>query len=93
MRGADPDAWVTVAQFNDAIDAQLLQGRLQAEGITTFLADQNLVQAHQLLAIALGGIRVQVAARDAEAAASIIAALASGDYALDEDFDPGSKLD
>ena len=89
----DPDAWVTVARFNDPVDAQLLQGRLQAEGVTTFLADQNLVQTHQLLAIAVGGVRVQVAARDAALAAEIIAALDSGDYALDEDFDPGPTVD
>ena len=89
----DPDAWLTVARLNDAVEAQLLQGRLQADGIEAQLADQNHVQADPLIAIALGGVRVQVRQRDAAVAQSIIEALASGDYALDDDFDPGASID
>lgn len=89
----DPDDWLTVARFSDAVEAQLLQGRLQADGIEAFLADRNHVQADPLIALALGGVRVQVKARDVDAARVVIAALASGDYALDEDFDPGSSID
>ncbi len=89
----DSDDWLTVARLNDAVEAQLLQGRLQADGIDAQLADQNHVQADPLIAIALGGVRVQVKARDAAAAQAVIAALASGDYALDDDFDPGASVD
>ena len=89
----DQDGWLTVARLNDAVEAQLLQGRLQADGIEAQLADQNHVQADPLIAIALGGVRVQVKARDAAAAQAVIEALASGDYALDDDFDPGSSVD
>lgn len=89
----DPDAWLTVARLNDAVEAQLLLGRLQADGIEAQLADQNHVQADPLIAIALGGVRVQVRRRDAAVALSIIDALASGDYALDDDFDPGARID
>lgn len=79
----------TVAQFNDPVDAQLLQGRLQAEGIPTFLADEQLIQANRLLSIALGGVRVQVSGDDAAQARRVIAALEAGEYALDEDSDVG----
>lgn len=79
----------TIAQFNDPVDAQLLQGRLQAEGIPAFLADEHLVQANRLLAIAVGGVRVQVAGDDVERARAVIAALAAGHYALDENDDVG----
>lgn len=92
MRDA-PDEWLTVARLNDAVEAQLLQGRLQADGIDAQLADQNHVQADPLIAIALGGVRVQVRRRDAAIAQAIIAAMASGDYALDDDFDPGPAVD
>ena len=78
----------TIAQFNDPVDAQLLQGRLQAEGIPAFLADEHLIQANRLLSIALGGVRVQVAADDLSRAQTVMAALEAGDYALDEDSDP-----
>ncbi|WP_293368750.1 DUF2007 domain-containing protein [Nevskia sp.] len=91
--GNAPDDWLTVARLNDAVEAQLLQGRLQADGIEAQLADQNHVQADPLIAIALGGVRVQVRRRDAAVAQSIIEALASGDYALDDDFDPGASVD
>jgi len=89
----DPDDWLTVARLHDAVEAQLLLGRLQADGIEAQLADQNHVQADPLIVLALGGVRVQVRRRDAAVAQSVIAALASGDYALDEDFDPGASVD
>lgn len=92
MRDA-PDDWLTVARCHDAVEAQLLQGRLQADGIEAVLADHHHVQADPLIALALGGVRVQVKARQAAAARAVIAALASGDYALDEDFDPGAHVD
>ncbi|GAC1628667.1 MAG: hypothetical protein NVS9B10_18850 [Nevskia sp.] len=82
----------TIAQFNDPVDAQLLQGRLQAEGIPAFLADEHLIQANRLLSIALGGVRVQVAGDDLARALAVLAALAAGDYALDEDSDPEALL-
>lgn len=88
-----PDDWLTVARRHDAVDAQLLLGRLQADGIEAQLADQNHVQADPLIALALGGVRVQVRRRDQAIAQSIIEALASGDYALDDDFDPGSSVE
>lgn len=88
-----PDDWVTVAQFHDPVDAQLLQVHLQAEGLDTFLADQHLVQTDRLIAIAVGGVKVQVQARDVALAQGVIAALASGRYALDDDFDPGPPQD
>ena len=90
--GADPEDWLTVARLHDAVEAQLLLGRLQADGIEAQLADQNHVQADPLIVLALGGVRVQVRRRDA-VAQSVIAALASGDYALDDDFDPGNSVD
>lgn len=78
----------TVAQFNDPVDAQLLQGRLQAEGIPAFLADEHLIQANRLLSIMLGGVRVQVSADDLARAQAVLARMEAGDYALDEDADP-----
>lgn len=81
---------VTVAQYHDPVDAQLLQGRLQAEGIPAFLADEHLIEANRLLAIMLGGVRVQVSADDLPRAQAVLERIEAGDYALDEDADPES---
>jgi hypothetical protein len=51
---------VTIATFDNQIDAFVALGRLQAEGIEAFLADQNLVQMDVLYNIAVGGIKLQV---------------------------------
>ena len=83
---------VTIARILEPIDAQILQGRLQAEGIPTFLADQQLIQANRLIAVAIGGVRLQVPARHAERAQAVLAAVEAGDYALPDDVvpeDPG----
>jgi hypothetical protein len=51
---------VTIATFDNQIDAFVALGRLQAEGVEAFLADQNLVQMDVLYNIAVGGIKLQV---------------------------------
>ncbi|MCX7072041.1 MAG: hypothetical protein NTW01_13745 [Gammaproteobacteria bacterium] len=91
--GDDPDRWQTVARLSDAVEAQVLLGRLLADGIDAQLADQNHVQADPLIALALGGVRLQVRHRDLTPALAVLERLARGDYALDEDFDPGASID
>ena len=86
-----PVVFTTIARFLIPTDAHILKGRLEAEGIPVHLADGNLVQTHNLIAIAVGGIRVQVPASHAAEAREILAAIRSGDFAVDEDFDPGSE--
>lgn len=84
------DELETVARCNDAVEAQLLMNLLQSEGIPASLADAHLIQAYQLLSIAIGGVRVRVPARHVADAQRIIAAFEAGEYALDEDCDPGA---
>lgn len=61
-------ALVTVATFDLMPDAHIALGRLQAEGIECWLADENLVQTDWLYSIAVGGIKLQVRQIDAERA-------------------------
>ena len=77
---------VTIATYDFITDAEIARGRLQAEGIEAFLADQHLVQTDWLYSIAVGGIKLQVEAARAEA---ILAQDFSGE--LDSEF--GSKVD
>ena len=61
--------------------------RLEADGISAFVADEHHVRLNWHLATALGGAKVQVAAKDAEAAQKIIAAVERGEYALPDEPD------
>jgi uncharacterized RDD family membrane protein YckC len=50
----------TVAVFGSMLEAEILRARLDAAGIPAIVVDGNLVQAYALIAIAVGGVRVQV---------------------------------
>jgi hypothetical protein len=63
---------VTVATFDFLPDAEIAKGRLLTEGIQCRLADQHLVQTDWLYSIAVGGIKVQVQAQDADRARAIL---------------------
>lgn len=63
---------VTIASFDFLPQAEIARGRLLAEGITSRLADQHLVQTDWLYSLAVGGIKLQVAAKDAERAVVIL---------------------
>lgn len=76
---------VTVATFDNMVDAHIALGRLQAEGIRATLADENLVQTDWLYSIAVGGIKLQVADADAGRARLVLAT----DYSdFDDDQEP-----
>ena len=47
----------TVATFDTIIDANIAMGRLKAEEIECWLADEHLVQTDMLYSPAIGGIR------------------------------------
>lgn len=64
---------ITIATFDTMPDAHIALGRLHAEGIAARLADEHLVQTDWLYAIAVGGIKLQVAESDADRARTILA--------------------
>lgn len=82
----------TVARYLVPTDAFLAQGCLVAAGVPAVVADANHVQADQLIASAIGGVRVLVPEVYLAQSTAILEALARGDYALDDDFDVGSAL-
>lgn len=70
---------VTVATFDLMTDAHIAMGRLAAEGVEAWLADEHLVQTDWLYSVAVGGIKLQVRPEDAEQARTILATDYSGD--------------
>ena len=69
---------IIIARFDSMPEAHIAMGRLEAEGIEAWLADEHLVQTDWLYSIAVGGIKLQVAAEDAQRASKILATDYSG---------------
>ena len=66
------DKLITIARFNEPLQAELAKIKLNAEGINCFLAGENFVGTYWLLANAEGGVKLQVKETDAEKALEII---------------------
>ncbi|MGD8741846.1 MAG: hypothetical protein PVH46_00345 [Granulosicoccaceae bacterium] len=64
---------ITIARYDTMPEAHIALGRLLAEGIEAWLADENLVQTDWLYSIAVGGIKLQVEPGDVERALAILA--------------------
>ena len=71
---------VTVAAYNNPLEAHLAKGRLDVEGIPAYLAHEHHVWANWVYSQALGGVKVQVFVEDADAASKILDAHNKGDY-------------
>lgn len=84
---------VTVTRVFNALEAEMLRGCLESEGIPATLGDVQTVQTDTLLTVAMGGIRVMVPAPFADAARQTVEAFERGALAIDE-ADPltGSRL-
>jgi hypothetical protein len=78
---------VTIARRFDPIAAELLRGRLAADGIPATLGDAHLVQTYALWATALGGVRVMVPASYVPQALRAIAAIEHGELRLEDEGD------
>jgi len=75
---------VTVARVFNTLEAEMLRGCLEAEGIPATLGDVQTVQTDTLLTVAMGGVRIRVPAPFADAARQTIEAFERGALAIDE---------
>jgi len=76
-----------VARYLTPTEAHMLCACLNAGGVPAEAGDTHLVQAHSLLAGAVGGASVRVPANYVAEARELMAAFRRGDFALDENFD------
>jgi hypothetical protein len=74
----------TVARSFTPTEMHILRGRLEADGIPAFVVDDNINQTNSLLAVATGGVRLQVASQYVPDAVRIIAEVKLGNRALEE---------
>jgi hypothetical protein len=65
---------ITIATFSKPEQAHLFRTRLEAAGIPAFVHDEYMVQMYWLYSNVIGGVRVQIAVDDLEAAQEFLAA-------------------
>jgi hypothetical protein len=75
---------VTITRVYNTLEAEMLRGCLEAQGIPATLGDVQMIQTDSLLAGALGGVRLMVPMAFAEDAQRAVAAFARGEFAIDE---------
>jgi ribosomal protein L40E len=68
---------VTVCTYTSAVQAEVVKLALEAEGVTAFVGDANMVTTDWLIGGALGGVKLQVAEVDVPAAMAVLASTAS----------------
>lgn len=77
---------VVIATTNDLFEAEMLEGQLIAKGFDVYLADANLIGVMNLLANAVGGIKIQVPASEADEATKFVEEFRNAEIVFDEDF-------
>ena len=81
---------IMVARLFDPTEAEMLRGRLEAEGVPAIVADAHTARVISALQVAIGGVRILVPEAYLEKAREVLRADARGDYAIDENIDMGA---
>lgn len=82
---------ITIKTFMNPIEANIIKGRLESQGIPTMLLDENTVNTYWLYAQAIGGIRMQVKEEDVEHALAILKEDQAKMYLLEDENDGDNK--
>ena len=64
---------VTVAAFTTPLQAELVRGRLEDDGVTALVFDDEMVTADWTMSNAIGGVKVRVPESEAERALAVLA--------------------
>jgi hypothetical protein len=76
---------IRIAAYQEAIEAHLARGRLEAEGIPAYVCHEHHVTMNWPWSLALQGAKIYVHAVNGARAREIIAAYDRGEYALRDD--------
>jgi DNA-directed RNA polymerase subunit RPC12/RpoP len=77
------DTFKTIARFQYSAEAQIIKGRLEAEGIQVFLTDNLTIDTDPLVSNAIGGVKLKVLSHQAQEAESILKSINT--YSKDDD--------
>jgi DNA-directed RNA polymerase subunit RPC12/RpoP len=72
----------TIARFQYSTEAQIIKGRLEAEGIQVFLSDNLTIDTDPLVSNAIGGVKLKVLSVDALKAQHILESI--NKYSIDD---------
>ncbi len=86
MQQSKKQEFVTLGAFEYVADVQIIKGKLESEGIPVFLRDEHTLNADPLISSAIGGVKLQVYARDVEKARAIYDEVRN--YAIDSHGNP-----
>lgn len=78
----------TIARFQYSTEAQIIKGRLEADGIQVFLSDNLTIDTDPLISNAIGGVKLKVLSHDALKAQHILESIKK--YSIDDD---GNTID
>lgn len=77
------DKFKTIAKFQYSSEAQIIKGRLEAEGIQVFLFDNFTIDTDPLVSNAIGGVKLKVLSIDALKAQHILSSI--NQYSVDDE--------
>ena len=80
------NTFITIATFQYSSEAQIIKGRLLAEGIEAFLADAITIDTDPLVSNAIGGVKLKVPTTDVSKAQEILKSISS--YSLNDTGNP-----
>ena len=78
--------FVTIAKYQYSSEAQIAKGRLEADGIKVFLADNLTIDTDPLVSNAIGGVKLKVYTEDELEAKKILKSIKA--YSLDNNGQP-----
>ncbi len=73
----------TIARYQYSTEAQIIKGRLEAEGIQVFLSDNLTIDTDPLVSNAIGGVKLKVLSQDALQAQHILESI--NKYSIDDE--------
>jgi len=76
------DTFKTIARYEYSSEAQIIKGRLEADGIQVFLSDNLTIDTDPLVSNAIGGVKLKVLTKDAKKAQEILRSIQK--YSLDD---------
>ena len=76
------NTFVTIARYQYSSEAQIIKGRLEADGIEVFLRDNITIDTDPLVSNAIGGVKLKVLAKDEKEARNILKSIKL--YSLDD---------
>lgn len=80
------NTFITIAKFQYTSEAQIIKGRLEADGIEVFLRDNFTIDTDPLVSQAIGGVKLKVLAKDKDTAMEVLQSIKA--YSLDNEGNP-----